>query len=145
MKAYVILQRGFEYDDEIYSNHESGSGFPQTVFFTKPGALEQTRKLNIEEFKTTNISDYCYDIEDICDDVEKLKELVKQFKQKYGECPQPKSVWERKPDEWRLHPDVTDEEAKQYVKLINLEFYEVVETEVDVQDMRESKIENIIS
>ena len=41
--------------------------------------------------------------------------------------------------------DVTDEEAKQYVKLINLEFYEVVETEVDVQDMRESKIENIIS
>ena len=145
MKAYVILQRGFEYDDEIYSNHESGSGFPQTVFFTKPGALEQTRKLNIEEFKTTNISDYCYDIEDICDDVEKLKELVKQFKQKYGECPPSKSVWERKPDEWRLHPDVTDEEAKQYVKLINLEFYEVVETEVDVQDMRESKIENIIS
>ena len=77
--------------------------------------------------------------------MEKLKELVKQFKQKYGECPPPKSVWERKPDEWRLHPDVTDEEAKQYVKLINLEFYEVVETEVDVQDMRESKIENIIS
>ena len=145
MKVYVILQRGFEYDDEIYSNHESGSGFPQTVFFTKPGALEQTRKLNIEEFKTTNISDYCYEIEDICDDVEKLKELVKQFKQKYGECPPSKSVWERKPDEWRLHPDVTDEEAKQYVKLINLEFYEVVETEVDVQDMRESKIENIIS
>ena len=145
MKAYVILQRGFEYDDEIYSNHESGSGFPQTVFFTKPGALEQTRKLNIEEFKTTNISDYCYEIEDLCDDVEKLKELVKQFKQKYGECPPSKSVWERKPDEWRLHPDVTDEEAKQYVKLINLEFYEVVETEVDVQDMRESKIENITS
>lgn len=145
MKAYVILQRGFEYNDEIYSNNEPGSGFPQTVFFTKPGALEQTRKLNIEEFKTTNISDYCYDIEDICDDVEKLKELVKQFKQKYGDCPPPKLVWERKPDEWRLHPDVTDEEAKQYTKLINLEFYEVIETEVDVQDMRESKIENIIS
>lgn len=145
MKAYVILQRGFEYNDEIYSDNEPGSGFPQTVFFTKPGALEQTRKLNIEEFKNRNISDYCYNIEDICDDVEKLKELVKQFKQKYGDCPPPKLVWERKPDEWRLHPDVTDEEAKQYTKLINLEFYEVIETEVDVQDMRESKIESIIN
>jgi hypothetical protein len=145
MKAYVILQRGFEYDDEIYSNHESGSGFPKTVFFTKTAALEQTRKLNIEEFKITNISDYCYEIEDICDDVEKLEELVKQFKQKYGECPPPKSKWDRKPDGWRLHPDVSDEEAKKYSDLVNLEFYEVVETEVDVQDMRESKIDNIIS
>ena len=54
-------------------------------------------------------------------------------------------MWERKPDEWRLHPDVSDEEAKNYSDLINLEFYEIVETEVDVQDMRESKIDNIIS
>jgi len=54
-------------------------------------------------------------------------------------------MWERKPDEWRLHPDVTDEEAKLYSDLINLEFFEVVETEVDVQDMRESKIESIMN
>jgi hypothetical protein len=54
-------------------------------------------------------------------------------------------VWERKPDGWRLHPDVSDEEAKKYSDLISLEFYEIVETEVDIQDMRESKIENIIS
>jgi hypothetical protein len=145
MKAYVILQRGFEYNDEIYSNYESGSGFPKTIFFTKKAALEQVRKLNIAEFKSQNLSDYCYDIEDICDDVEKLEELLKTFKQKYGECPQPKSLWDRKPDEWRLHPDVTDEEAEQYSDLINIQFYEVIETEVDVQDMRESKIENIIS
>jgi len=145
MKAYVILQRGFEYNDEIYSNHESGSGFPKTVFFTKQAALQESRKLNIAEFKTLNLTDYCYELEDICDDVDQLEELVKQLKQKYGECPDPKSMWERKPDEWRLHPDVTDEEAKLYSDLINLEFFEVVETEVDVQDMRESKIESIMN
>ena len=145
MKAYVILQRGFEYNDEIYSSQESGSGFPKTIFFTEKTALEQVRKLNIAEFKSQNLSDYCYDIEDICDDVEKLEELVKSLKEKYGECPQPNSIWERKPDEWSLHPNVTDEEAIQYSELINLEFFEIVETEVDVQDMRESKIESILN
>jgi hypothetical protein len=145
MKAYVILQRGFEYNDEIYSNQEPGSGFPKTIFFTKKTALDQVRKLNIAEFKSQNLSDYCYDIEDICDDVEKLEELLKTFKKKYGECPAPNSVWERKPDEWRLHPNVSDEEAIQYSNLINLEFFEIVETEVDVQDMRESKIESILN
>ena len=43
MKAYVILQKGFEYNDEIYSSQDSGCGFPKKIFYTKEGAKEESK------------------------------------------------------------------------------------------------------
>jgi hypothetical protein len=142
MIAYVILQKGFEYNDEVYSQSGSGAGHPHKIFFTKEAAREEVVKMNINEFKQTNITEYSYEIEDICDDPDELLEFCNSLNEKYGEI-ESKDVWNI-PDEYRLHNMATDEEANQYSKMVDLDFYEMVEVEVDQQDLRESKLNQII-
>jgi len=142
MNAFVILQKGFEYNDEIYSQSESGGGNPHKIFFTREGCSEEVERMNIKEFKETNITQYSYDIEDICDDPEELLEFCKALEEKYGKM-ESTDRWDS-PDEYRLHKMATDEESKKYRDMVNLYFYEMVEVEVDQQDLRESKIQQIL-
>jgi hypothetical protein len=143
MKAYVILQRGFEYNDEIYSSQDSGCGFPKKIFYTKEGAKEEVLRLNINEMKSSNITDYAYDVEDICDDVEELTNFCKKMLETYGPVPTSDNIWDRA-DEYRLHPSATDEDSKKYMKIVDLDFFEIVETEIDQQDLIDSRIKSII-
>ena len=62
-KAYVILRKGFEYDDNIYSESEGGS--PSLIVFSKEDANRKVNELNAKEFKQCSISEYSYDMEDI--------------------------------------------------------------------------------
>jgi len=142
MKAYVVLQKGFEYNDEIYSAYETGMGHPKRIFFTKEAAQEHMNELESIELKDNNITDFAYEIEDIVNDVESLEKLVQNLNQKYGKF-ESKDRWSR-PDQYRLHPNATLEESKEYAKLINLSFFEIVETDVDKQDLRESKIQQVL-
>jgi len=142
MNAFVVLRKGFEYNDEIYSQSENSGGNPHKVFFTREGCSEEVERMNIKEFKETNISEYSYDIEDICDDPEELLEFCKSLEDKYGKM-ESTDRW-NSPDEYRLHKMATDEEAKKYGDMVNLYFYEMVEVEVDQQDLRESKIQQIL-
>ena len=48
-KAYVILRKGFEYDDNIYSETEGGS--PSLIVFSKEDAMKKVDELNIKEYK----------------------------------------------------------------------------------------------
>ena len=65
MKSYVILQKGFEYDDSIYSESEGGGGHPKLVTFSKDEVDSKIKELNLIEYKITSIRDYTYEIEDI--------------------------------------------------------------------------------
>ena len=142
MIAYVVLQKGFEYNDEVYSQSESGGGHPHKIFFTIEAAKEEVDKINITEFKQTNITDYSYDIEDICDDPDELLSLCNSLNEKYGNI-ESGNKW-NSPDEYRLHQMATDEEANQYIKMVDLHFYEIAEVEVDQQDLRESKLRQVL-
>lgn len=142
MIGYVVLQKGFEYNDEVYSTTESGGGNPHKIFFTKEGAEEEVEKMNIEEFKQTNITQYSYDIEDICDDSDELLQFCNSLNEKYGKI-ESKNRWDSV-DQYRLHNMATDEESKKYIKMVNLTFYEMVDVEVDQQDFRESKLQQIL-
>lgn len=142
MIGYVVLQKGFEYNDEVYSTTESGGGNPHKIFFTKEGAEEEVEKMNIEEFKQTNITHYSYDIEDICDDSDELLQFCNSLNEKYGKI-ESKNRWDSV-DQYRLHNMATAEESKKYIKMVNLTFYEMVDVEVDQQDFRESKLQQIL-
>ena len=72
----------------------------------------------------------------------KADDLKKALEEKYGKM-ESVSRWDS-PDEYRLHKMSTDEESKKYGDMINLYFYEMVEVEVDQQDLRESKIQQIL-
>lgn len=141
MKGYVILEKGFQYNDEIHSNEGEG-GIPVKIFLNKEFASKELYRLEIEKLKSINITDYCYQVDEICHNVDKLTSLCDTLNQKYGK-PESRTNWDHI-DEYRLNYLASDEESMQYYNLINLQFYEIVESDFDQSDIRESKIDHII-
>jgi hypothetical protein len=138
MKAYVILRKGFEYDDNIYHEYDGGGGTPDMVVFSKEDAIKKVEELNIEEFKTENIVNYSYDMEDVLTvDIDTYNNFNKSLVEKYGPI-EKKDIWTS--NENVLHPKATKEEARQYDKMVNLSFFEFKETSMDMQSFREQRI-----
>jgi hypothetical protein len=143
MKSYIILKKGYEYNDEIYSEFDSGAGRPHRVFLNRESANKECQKLDIKEFKETNITEYAYDIEDVLNCTEsELLEYCKSLNDKYGK-PESISRWDR-PDDYRLNANATEEESIKYANMVGLSFFSVEECEVDIQDLRDYQITQII-
>jgi hypothetical protein len=139
-KAYVILKKGFEYDDNIYNEVDGGK--PSLVVFDKEDAEQKVYELNIQEYKQLNITDYGYGIDEVLKvDEEVYFDFNKSLVEKYGEITKQGS-WDR--TESRLHPMANDEESKNYAKMIEISFYEVVETDLDMKSYRDTKINSIL-
>jgi hypothetical protein len=140
-KAYVILRKGFEYDDNIYSETEGGS--PSLIVFSKEDAMKKVEELNIKEFKECSLHEYSYDLEDSLNvEVSEYDEFNESLNTKYGK-PESKNRWES--FENRLHPMANEEETKKYINMVKLSFYEAVETDIDVRSYREKKITEILN
>jgi hypothetical protein len=140
-KAYVILRKGFEYDDNIYSESEGGS--PSLIVFSKKDANRKVDELNAKEFKQCSISEYSYDMEDILTvEIDEYDKFNESLNQKYGK-PELKNKWES--SENRLHPMANEEETEKYMKMVSMSFFEAVETDIDVQSYREKKITEILN
>lgn len=139
-KAYVILKKGFEYDDNIYNEVDGGK--PSLVVFDKEDAEQKVYELNIQEYKQLNITDYGYGIDEVLKvDEEVYFDFNKSLVEKYGEITKQGS-WDR--TESRLHPMANDEESKKYAKMLEISFYEVVETDLDMKSYRDTKINSIL-
>lgn len=135
MKAYVLMQKGFEYDDSYYNPTEGGT--PNKVFFKKEDALSEMRSLNIYKFKNEQVSYYIHDFD--CDNIIKFRnELI----DKYG-MPKYERQWQSF-DEYGLHPMADEEETNKYLKLIDFSFYNIVEVDVDVSSLRSHQIDSIL-
>jgi hypothetical protein len=140
-KAYVILRKGFEYDDNIYNESEGGS--PSLIVFSKEDAMKKVNELNIKEYKECSLHEYSYDLEDSLNvEVGEYEEFNESLNTKYGK-PESKNRWES--FENRLHPMANEEETQKYMKMVKLSFYEAVETDIDVQSYREKKITEILN
>jgi hypothetical protein len=140
-KAYVILKKGFEYDDNIYSESEGGS--PSLIVFSKEDAKLKVKELNAKEYKQCSLNEYSYDLEDsLSVDVSEYDEFNESLNAKYGK-PDSKNRWESY--ENRLHPMANEEETDKYMNMVKLSFYEAVETDIDVQSLREKQISQILN
>jgi DNA replication protein DnaD len=140
MKAHVIVKKGYEYDDNIYSESEGGN--PELICFSKEDADKKVNELNKQEFKTTSLSYYSYDLEDILNvDVEEYENFNKSLIEKYGKINK-KNIWDH--SENILHPMANDEETEQYMEMVALSFYEVKPTDIDVQSFRDYKIDEVL-
>jgi hypothetical protein len=139
-KAYVILKKGFEYDDNIYN--ESDGGTPNLIVFSKEDAELKVNELNIEELKNCSISEYSYDMEDILNvEIDEYDKFNESLNKKYGK-PKSENRWDSY--ENKLHPMANEEEANQYIKMVSITFYEAVETDIDVQSLREKQVSSIL-
>ena len=140
-KAYVILKKGFEYDDNIYSESEGGS--PSLIVFSKEDAKLKVKELNAKEYKQCSLNEYSYDLEDsLSVDLSEYDEFNESLNTKYGK-PESKNRWES--FENRLHPMANEEETNKYMSMVKLSFYEAVETDIDVRSYREKKITEILN
>jgi hypothetical protein len=139
-KAYVILKKGFEYDDNIYNEVDGGK--PSLVVFDKEDADQKVYELNIQEYKQLNITDYGYGLDEVLKvDEDVYTDFNKSLVEKYGEITK-QGNWDR--TEYRLHPMADDEESKKYAKMLEISFYEVVETDLDMKSYRDTKINSIL-
>lgn len=140
-KAYVILRKGFEYDDNIYNESEGGT--PNLIVFSKEDADKKVDELNAKEYQQCSLNEYSYDLEDsLSVDLSEYDEFNDSLTTKYGK-PELKNKWES--SENRLHPMANEEEIKKYMSMVKLSFYEAVETDIDVQSYREKKITEILN
>jgi len=140
MKAHVIVKKGYEYDDNIYSESEGGN--PELICFSKEDAEAKVNELNKQEFKTTSLSYYSYELEEILNvDIEEYEEFNKSLIEKYGKINK-KNSWDD--SENTLHPMANDEETEQYMQMVALSFYEVKPTDIDVQSFRDYKIDEVL-
>ena len=140
-KAYVILKKGFEYDDNIYNESEGGK--PNLIVFSEEDAKKKVDELNAKEYQQSSLNEYSYDLEDSLNvEISDYDEFNESLNTKYGK-PESKNRWES--FENRLHPMANEEETKKYMSMVKLSFYEAVETDIDVRSYREKKITEILN
>jgi hypothetical protein len=139
--AYLILKKGFEYDDNIYNSTEEG-GNPSLIVFSREEAKQKVNDLNIKEFKQCSLSEYTYEMEDILNvEISEYDEFNESLDTKYGK-PEAKNKWES--TENRLHPMANEEECKKYSEMVSLNFYEYTETDIDVESLRNKQLESLL-
>lgn len=139
-KAYIVMKKGYEYDDNIYNETEGGT--PKTVCFSKEDAIRKAKELNVKEYQTNSITEFSYEYED-CVNVE--WDIFEKFNQslveKYGKI-ETKYSWDN--TENRLHPKANLDEVNEYCKMVTVSFYEVVEVDVDMSSWRDNQITQIL-
>lgn len=141
MKAYVILQKGFEYDDSIYNETEGGN--PSLVVFSKEDAKKKVDELNIKKFKECCLHEYSYELSDILNvELEEYERFNESLNEKYGK-PNSNSRWDS--FENRLHPNADEDEIQKYVNMVSMSFYEAVETDIDQSSYRNEKLNEILN
>ena len=139
-KAYVILKKGFEYDDNIYNESEGGN--PSLIVFSEEDANKKVNELNAKEYKQCSLNEYSYDLEDsLSVDLSEYDEFNESLNTKYGK-PESKNRWES--FENRLHPMANEEECKKYSEMVSLNFYEYTETDIDVESLRNKQLESLL-
>lgn len=110
---YVVLERGYEYNDEIetdVSNYGESFGIPLKIFVDEKKALKLKHELEKKKFEGLDLGMYCYSLEDIL----KIKE--EEFLAYFGLTESNLEL-----------PETLTEEQMNYIRdNVNLDFYDVV-------------------
>lgn len=139
-KAYIVMKKGYEYDDNIYNETEGVT--PEIVCFSKQDAIKKAKELNITEYQTSSITDFSYEYED-CVNVEWdiFENFNNSLVEKYGKIPL-KYSWDS--PENRLHPSANQDEINEYCKMVTISFYDIVEVDIDTSGYRDKKLQQIL-
>jgi hypothetical protein len=140
MRAYILMERGFEYDDNYYNPTEGGN--PKKIYFSKKDAEIDKKIFDLERFTSEGPLNYIYDTDDAIKDSDKMTELTNRLLEKYG-APVFKSSWQRL-EEYQLHPNANEEEKEEYIKLMRFSFYEIKEVDVDQSSFRNYQIDSVL-
>lgn len=138
-KAFVVMKKGYEYDDNNY--YEIDGGHPKVILFTKEEADLRVKELNIKEYQEVSIRDFSYDNNWLNVDYNDFSKFNKSLVEKYGKIPT-NNHWEDTED--KLHPSADESEINEYFKMVNISFYDVLEIDIDVSSYRDKKLRDIL-
>ena len=138
-KAYIVMKKGYEYDDSAYN--ESEGGHPKIVCFSKEDAELKVKYLNSEEYQEVSILDYAYEDDCLTVQWDEFVNFNKSLVEKYGEIIT-KYSWDN--TENKLHPSANEDEINEYCKMVTVSFYEIVEVDVEMSSWRDSQINSIV-
>ena len=153
MKGYIVLEIGFSYDDNFYTSNEDGGGSPVKIFFSKKSADEKAMEMEFIKHSQINVKEFTgYDYDDDNDGSEytdapiksdEFESFMKEMNSKYGFVDK-YHKWDNDTI-YKPNTKYTTEERKKYLSFFKeMIFYSVEETEFDVEDMRNHKIDQVI-
>jgi len=130
---YLVMEQGYEYNDEYYTRVDGGS--PKSFFTNKKKAEEAAEAKNLEEFKRLIKEDYIRDysndgLEGFLSDSATEEDLLYEdgiFRTLFGvnaEDWYQSGGWGSK--EVQLQVEPTEEQWKKLFSCFNLDFYSVV-------------------
>ena len=124
-KGYVILEIGWEYNDETYHTSNYGTTYeaPTTVYTDLEKAKEKAKELEYKSFRGEMIFIYGYEIEDIL--TVDTATFVKEWNEMFNKELDLEDYWN---DE--VPRDATDEQIEKLMEMVNVRFYEVKEIEI---------------
>lgn len=135
--VYVLMKEGWEYNDEVFFQAESGGGRPDSFFTDEALAEAECSKRNIRDFKslweTGEVQQYCYGLDELIiysnrDDKKKRKALDAICEKIFGKD------FDEIADAFNDSEDLTilsesDEDWKELMSYLKLTFWEVVPVE----------------
>jgi len=134
-KFYVLMEVGFDYNDETYFRYNGGGGHPSRVFTSKKKADEACLAKNIEEFKKVisngDIREYGYGLDEVLSSKVTEEDVMYEegiFMTLFGKTAE--SWWDSLYDEkvtFKVQP--TDAQWKRLIDCFNFQFWEVVTVE----------------
>lgn len=126
--GYVVVQVGYDYNDEIYSRSDSG-GNPTKIYLNYQKAQAEVNRLNMQELLTCEIGQYAYDLEDIIIDMAEFEKILRKYDTKNSLDMDDSYAL----SEWFTtnSKKFSSEDMVKVCTLISLNFYELVEVEFD--------------
>lgn len=134
--GYVVVALGWEYNDEVMYHGESGGGIPTRVCFNKQLAEKRAERSTAEDIRGEDLGRFGYSLDEVVS-TERYKELVEVLdlhNEEDNEDSDPESVlgswWEKGA---KIDKNLSIEKAIEVARCLELEWYQVVEVEVEVE------------
>ena len=136
--VYVLMEEGWEYNDETYFHPESGSGTPRKIFASQEAADKECSKRNIESFRELFTSgeaiQYFYNFRDIIPykhhkDTQYLGKIENLTAKIFGLSIDEVNEKLDDQEEFSPLPDASDADWSALLSMVKMNFWDVVECE----------------
>lgn len=137
--VYVLMEEGWDYNDEIYFQSDGGgAGYPKAFYLSQEEADKECSRLNVKSFRelweSGEIREYCYGMDELLpydDRKDKAKKKLlnetceKLFGMDWNEVDEQFS----NEDSVHIQESATEKDWQQLFDLMNLNFWNVVKVE----------------
>lgn len=136
--VYVLMEEGWEYNDETFFHPESGSGTPRKVFATNEAAQKECDARNVESFRdlftSGEANQYFYSFDDVIpynkrkdrDFMVKLESLCSKI---FGTTVSGINDALEDQESMEINEGATDEDWLAFQAMTTMNFWNVVEVE----------------